>query len=132
MLLHYLFQFFLVIRKQRMNLAVCVVADSVNLRTELLPRSVRILIEQRLNPVMVLFKKRPDLLLLFRSQFEIFREAGKFLVNRLRRMDILKLLARRGLLPHILLGYGRPGHSEDKRYPISKRESSTTHEHLSN
>ena len=80
-LLHRPFQFSLVIRKQRMNLAVSVVADSVNLRTKLLSRSVRILIEQRLNSVMVLFKKRPDLPLLFRSQFQIFREAGKFLVN---------------------------------------------------
>jgi hypothetical protein len=36
-LLHRSFQFFLVIRKQSMNLAVRVVADSVNLRTKLLP-----------------------------------------------------------------------------------------------
>ncbi len=38
-LLHRLFQFFLVIGKQGMNLAVRFVADSVNLRTKLLPRS---------------------------------------------------------------------------------------------
>ena len=53
-LLHRPFQFFLVIRKQSMNLAVSFVADSVNLRTKLLSRSVRILIEQRLNFIMVL------------------------------------------------------------------------------
>src|ERR1017187_2066611 len=46
---HRLFQFFLVIGKQSMNLAVRFVADSVNLRTKLLPRRGRILVEQRLN-----------------------------------------------------------------------------------
>ena len=57
-----------------MNLTMRLVADSVNLRTELLPRRFRILIEQRLNPVVVLLKQRPDLLLLFRSQLQIFRK----------------------------------------------------------
>jgi hypothetical protein len=37
-----------------MNLAVRFVADSVNLRTKLLARSVQILIEQLLNPIVVL------------------------------------------------------------------------------
>jgi hypothetical protein len=55
-LLHRLLQFFLVIRKQSMNLVVRVVADRVDLRTELLSRSVRVLIEQRLNPIVVLVK----------------------------------------------------------------------------
>ena len=93
-LLHRLFQFFLVISKQSMNLAVRFVADSVNLRAKLLSRSCRVFVEQRLNPVMVLFKERPDLLLLFTSQLHIFRKASKFLVDRLRRMDMLKLLTR--------------------------------------
>jgi hypothetical protein len=93
-LLHRLFQIFLVIGKQSMNFVVRFVADSVNLRTKVLPRRVRILIEQRLNPIMVLVKQRPDLLLLFRSQLQIFRKASKFLVDRLRRMDTLKLLTR--------------------------------------
>jgi hypothetical protein len=93
-LLHRSFQFFLVIGKQGMNLAVRFIADSVNLRTKLLPRRCRILIEQRLNAIMVLVKQRPDLLLLFRSQLQIFRKASKFLVDRLRRMDTLKLLTR--------------------------------------
>jgi hypothetical protein len=44
-LLHRPFQFFLVISKQNMNLAVRLVADSVNLWTKLLPRSRRVLIE---------------------------------------------------------------------------------------
>jgi hypothetical protein len=93
-LLHRLFQFFLVIAKQGMDFTMRFVADSVNLRTELLARSVRILIEQSLNPIVVLLKQRPDLLLLFRSQRQIFRKASKFLVDRLRRMDMLKLLTR--------------------------------------
>jgi len=53
-LLHRLFQFFLVVRKQSMNLPVRVGADGVNLRSELLPRSSWVLVEQILNPVMVL------------------------------------------------------------------------------
>jgi len=93
-LLHRLFQFFLMIRKQGMNLAVRFVTDSVNLRTKLLPRSFRILIEQRLNFIVVLLKQRPDLLLLFRSQLQILGKASKFLIDRLWRMDMLKLLAR--------------------------------------
>jgi hypothetical protein len=43
---HRLFQFFLVISQQRMNFVVPFVADGVNLRTKLLPRRCRILIEQ--------------------------------------------------------------------------------------
>src|SRR6266446_3753068 len=93
-LLHRLFQLFLVVGKQSMNLAVRFVADSVNLRSKLLSRSFRILIDQRLNPIVVLLKQRPDLLLLFRSQLQILRKASKFLVDRLRRMDMLKLLTR--------------------------------------
>jgi hypothetical protein len=89
---HRLLQFFLVIRKQSMNLAMRLVADSVDLGTELLARSCRILIEQRLNLIVVLVKQGPDLLLLFRSQLQIFRKPSKFLVDRLRRMDMLKLL----------------------------------------
>jgi hypothetical protein len=80
-LLHRLFQFFLVISKQSMNLAVRFVADSVNLQTKLLPRSFRILIEQRLNPIVVFLKQGPHLLLLFRSQLQILHKAGKFLID---------------------------------------------------
>ena len=52
-LLHRLSPFLLVISKQGMNL-----------RSKLLPRSCRILIEQRLDPIVVLVKQRPDVLLL--------------------------------------------------------------------
>jgi hypothetical protein len=93
-LLHRLLQLFLVIAKQGMDFTMRFVADSVNLRTKLLPRSRRILIEQHLNPIVVLLKQRPDLLLLFGSQLQIFRKPSKFLVDRLRRMDMLKLLTR--------------------------------------
>jgi hypothetical protein len=92
--LHRLFQFFLVIGQQSMNLVVGVVADGVNLRAELLPRNCRILIEQRLNLIVMLVKQRADLLLLFRSQLQVLRKASKFLVDRSRRMDMLKLLTR--------------------------------------
>lgn len=51
-----LLQFFLMIGKQRMNLAVRLVADRVNLRAELLPRSCGIFIEQGLNLIVVLLK----------------------------------------------------------------------------
>jgi len=93
-LLHRFFQIFLVVGKQSVNLVVCIVADRVNLRTKLLPRSVWVFIEHRLNPIVVFVKQGPDLLLLFRSQLQIFRKASKFLVDRLRRMDTLKLLTR--------------------------------------
>jgi hypothetical protein len=91
---HRLFQFLLVISKQSVNLAMRFVTDRMNLRSKILPRSCRILIEQRLNIIVVLLKQRPDLPLLFRSQLQIFRKASEFLINRLRRMDMLKLLAR--------------------------------------
>jgi hypothetical protein len=86
-LLHLLFQFSLVIGKQSMNLAVRIAADRVNLWCEILPRRFRILIEQRLNPIVMLLKQRANLLLLFRSQLQVFRKASKFIVNRLRCMD---------------------------------------------
>ena len=123
-MLHRLFQFFLVISKQSMNLVVRFVADNVNLRIKLVSRNCRILVEQRLNPIMVLLKQRPDLLLLFPTQLQIFRKASKFLVDRLRRMNMLKLLTRRGLLSPILLSYGRTGHPEHEHNPIYKRERS--------
>jgi hypothetical protein len=61
-LLHRLFQFFLVISQQSMNLPMSLVTDSADLRSNLLARSGRILIEQRLNLIMVLLKQRaaPD------------------------------------------------------------------------
>jgi hypothetical protein len=42
----------------------------------------------------VLLKQSPDLLLFFRSQLQIFRKVSEFLLDRLRRMDMLKLLTR--------------------------------------
>jgi len=45
-LLHGLFQFFLMIGKESMNLAVGIVADRMNLRRKLLPRRCRILVEK--------------------------------------------------------------------------------------
>jgi hypothetical protein len=79
--LHPLFQFSLAISKQRMNLAMRFVADRVNLRSKLLPRRRRILVEQRLNLVVVFLKQRADLALLFRSQLQIFRKPSQFLIG---------------------------------------------------
>ena len=93
-LLHRLFQFFLMTRKQSMDLMVRFVADDVNLRTKLLPRRFRILIDQRLNLIVVLLKQSPNLLLLFRGQLEVFCKTSKFLVDRLWSMNMLKLLTR--------------------------------------
>jgi hypothetical protein len=80
------------VSQQNMNLTVSFVADSVNLRPEFLARRVGILIEQRLDTVMMLAKQNPDLLLLFWSQLQVFRNPSKFLIDRLWRMDLLKLL----------------------------------------
>jgi hypothetical protein len=55
---HSRFQCFLAIRKQSMNRAMRFVADSVNLLGKLLPRSCRVLIEERLNPAVVLIEQR--------------------------------------------------------------------------
>ena len=80
-LLHRLFQLLLVIAEQGVDFMMRFVADRVNLRTEGLPRLCGILIEQRLNLIVVLLKQRPNLLLLLRSQLQIFRELSKFLVD---------------------------------------------------
>jgi hypothetical protein len=53
---HRLFQFSLVIGGQSMNPAVRFVADRVNLQCNILPRRFRILIEQRLNLVVMLLR----------------------------------------------------------------------------
>jgi hypothetical protein len=50
-----------------------------------------------LNLIVVLLKQRLDLLLLLRSQLQIFRKLSKLLVDRFRCMDPLKLVTRRGL-----------------------------------
>jgi hypothetical protein len=52
----------------------------VSLRTKLLPGRCSILIEKRLNPVMVLHKQGPNLLL-FPSQLQIFGKTGQFSVD---------------------------------------------------
>jgi len=90
--LHRPFQFFLVIGKESVNLAVGFVADRVNLWGKIPPRCCWVFIEHGLYLVVMVLKQRPDPLLLFRSQFQIFSKASKFLVDRLRRMDMLQLL----------------------------------------
>ena len=126
-LLHRLFQFFLMIGKQSVNLAVRFVADRMNLRTKLLPRSCRVLIEQRLDLIVVLLEQGPHLLLLFRSQLQIFCKVSKLLVDRLRCMDMLKLLARRRLLCPVVLSCRHAGNCEDEQSSVCKRGRSISH-----
>lgn len=64
--LHRSLQFLLMVCKQRVNLAVRFVANCVDLRSKVFPRSCRILVEQGLNLVLVFLEQRPHLLLLFR------------------------------------------------------------------
>ncbi|MDQ1692894.1 MAG: hypothetical protein QOH85_429 [Acidobacteriaceae bacterium] len=97
-LLHCSFQLSLVISQQRMDLSMRLAADGVNLRAELLPRGCRVAVKQRLDLVVVLLKEWSDALLLLRGQLQILCKTSKFLADRLRRMDLLKLLTRRGLL----------------------------------
>jgi hypothetical protein len=59
-LLHCLFQLPLVIVEEGMDLVVRIIADRVNLWTESLSGGSRILIEQRLDLVVVFLKQRPD------------------------------------------------------------------------
>jgi len=80
-----------------------------------------ILIQDRLNPVVVLLEKRPYLVLLLRGQLQVFRKASKFLIDRLRRVDVLKLLARRRLY-RTALSRGDTGHSEHECHPACRRE----------
>ena len=65
--------------KQSVDFVVRFVTDSVNLRTKLLSRGCRILIERRRNLIVVLLKQRPNLLLPFRSQLQILCKLSKFL-----------------------------------------------------
>lgn len=107
--LHRRFQCLLVIGEQSVNLVMRFLANGMNLWTKLLSRGFWILIEQRLNLVVVLLKQNSDLVLLWLSQLQILCQSSQLLVDRLRRMDMLKLLTRRGLLYFTVLSYGRSG-----------------------
>jgi hypothetical protein len=96
------------------------------LRSKLLARSVWILIQHGLNVVVVRLKQRPHLLLLFRSQLEIFRKAGKFLVDRLGRMNTLKLVTLGGLCPTVL-SCAKTSHAHYEHSSIGKRERLISH-----
>jgi len=70
------------------------------------------LIEQRLNPGMVLLKQKPDLLLLFRSQLQIFRKSSKFPASSIAAYGYAEAAdALKAAVP-IVLSCGRTGHSE--------------------
>ena len=57
-----------------MDLVVRLIADRMNLRTESLAGGSRILIQQRLDIVVVFLKQRPDPFLLRAGQFQILRQ----------------------------------------------------------
>ena len=93
--LHRLFQCLLVIGEQSMNLVVRFLANGMNLWTKLLSGGFRILIEQRLNLIVVLLKQNSDLMLLWRSQLQILCQSSQLLVDRLRPMYMLKAVRNR-------------------------------------
>lgn len=66
-LYHRFIQFLLVFGQKSMNLAVGFVTYRVNPGCKILAPSVRILIEHRLNFVVVFLQQAPDLWLLFRG-----------------------------------------------------------------
>jgi hypothetical protein len=72
--LHGTCQLLLVLCQQRFNLAVCFVAGRVDLRAEVSAREHWIVVEQRLNPVVVLLKQGSDLFPLVRGEFQILRQ----------------------------------------------------------
>ena len=53
-----------------------------------------------------------------RSQLQVFCKVSKFLVDRLRGMDMLKLLTRRGLFCPVVLSCGCTGKSSSD--PLTK------------
>jgi hypothetical protein len=126
-LLHRSLQFSLVISEQGVNLAVSFIADRVNLRTKLLPRRSWILIEQGLKFIVMLLEQKPNLQLLLRSQFQISRKASKLLVDRLRRMNVLKLLTGGVLVETVVLSFDGIGHSEYENSRIDNAERQSSH-----
>ena len=91
---HGFFQIFLVIGEQGVNLMMSFIADGVNLRGKVLAGRFGISVEQGLNFIVVLLKERTDLLLLLRSQLQVFGELRELLIDGLRRVDTLQLLTR--------------------------------------
>ena len=75
----------------------------------------------------VAVRETPDSLLLFRGQLQVLGKVGKFLVDRLSCMDMLKLLTRRGLLSAIMLSYGTARNCETQHQSIHERERSISH-----
>ena len=87
-----------------MNFVVRFVADRVDLGAEIFAGDPWILVEQGLNPVVVLLKQGSDLFPLVRGEFQILCQMIEFLIDRPRAVD------RR--LPCISLGHGNAGHPE--------------------
>jgi len=92
---HRSFQLFLAVGQQGVNFTVRGGADGVNLFSECLAGGSWILIEQRLNLVVMFLKQRSNLFLLFWSQLQILCQVIEFLIHRSRTVDRLKFLAGR-------------------------------------
>jgi hypothetical protein len=79
-----------------------IVADRVNLPSQVLARELGIAVQQRMNPVMVLLQQGADPLPLSRGEFQILCQVIEFLIHRPLAMNPLR--SRR-----ILLGDGNAG-----------------------
>ena len=95
-----------------MNFTVRFIADRVDLRTQILTRSIWILVEERLNLVMVLLKQGPDLFPLVRGEFQIFSQVIEFLINQPRTVDRRACLIRLLRLRSVFLSYNNTGHCQ--------------------
>ena len=69
--LHGFCQLFLVLGQKRLNLVVRFVADRVDLLAEVFAWDPWVLVQQSLNPVVVLLKQGSDLFPLVRGEFQI-------------------------------------------------------------
>jgi hypothetical protein len=108
--LHGFCQLLLVLGQQRFNFVVRLVADRVDLRAEVFAGDTWILIEQRLDPVVVLLKQRSDLFPLVRGEFKILCQMIEFLIERPRAVHRRAYLIRPLLVRCIFLGHGNAGH----------------------
>jgi hypothetical protein len=93
-LLHSPRQLLLAVCQQRFDLVVRVIADGVDLCRERLARERGIVVEEHLNPVVVLLEQWLDLPPLVKGKFQILGQMIQFLVDRPWAVGSLKHLTR--------------------------------------
>src|SRR5438270_9335272 len=76
--LHGFRQLLLMLGQKSFDFIVCLVADGVNLTTEIFVGGAWVLIEQGLDSVVVLLKQRSDLVLLLWGEFQILCQMIEF------------------------------------------------------